>query len=133
MLYNVRSIITLAFTSKSFTCNSKAAGFVIPLIVKSPVILYNPLSRIITEVNTNGKFEIELRIGVGKGYVPSEENELPNAPIGTLAMDSIFNPVTKVTYNVQPVPGAKDPIEILSVEVETDGSVTPQDLSLIHI
>ena len=81
----------------------------------------------ITEVNTNGKLEIELRIGVGKGYVPSEENELPNAPIGTLAMDSIFNPVTKVTYNVQPVPGAKDPIEILSVEVETDGSVTPQD------
>ena len=81
----------------------------------------------ITEVNTNGKFEIELRIGVGKGYVPSEENELPNAPIGTLAMDSIFNPVTKVTYSVQPVPGAKDPIEILSVEVETDGSVTPQD------
>ena len=81
----------------------------------------------ITQVNTNGKFEIELRIGVGKGYVPSEENELPNAPIGTLALDSIFNPVTKVTYNVQPVPGAKDPIEILSVEVETDGSVTPQD------
>ena len=43
------------------------------------------------------------------------------------AIDSIFNPVTKVTYNVQPVPGAKDPIEILSIEVETDGSVTPQD------
>ena len=81
----------------------------------------------ITEINANGKLEIELRIGVGKGYVPSEENELPNAPIGTLAMDSIFNPVTKVTFNVQPVPGAKDPIEILSIEVETDGSVTPQD------
>ncbi|GIS36325.1 MAG: hypothetical protein Ct9H90mP7_3330 [Candidatus Neomarinimicrobiota bacterium] len=28
--------------------------------------------------------DIELRIGVGKGYIPSEENELPNAPIGTL-------------------------------------------------
>tara|TARA_Y100000591_G_scaffold143165_1_gene122970 strand:- start:476 stop:1450 length:975 start_codon:yes stop_codon:yes gene_type:complete len=81
----------------------------------------------ITEINSNGKMVIELRIGVGKGYIPSEENELPNAPIGTLAMDSIFNPVTKVTYNVQPVPGAKDPIEILSIEIETDGSVTPQD------
>ena len=44
-----------------------------------------------------------------------------------MAIDSIFNPVTKVTYNVQPVPGAKDPIEILNVEVETDASVTPQD------
>jgi DNA-directed RNA polymerase subunit alpha len=64
---------------------------------------------------------------LGKGYVPSEENDLPNAPIGTLAIDSIFNPVTKVTYNVQPVPGAKDPIEILNIEVETDGSVTPED------
>ena len=81
----------------------------------------------ITELNAKGSIQMEIRIGVGKGYVPSEENELPNAPIGTLAIDSIFNPVTKVTFNVQPVPGAKDPIEILSVEVETDGSVTPQD------
>ncbi len=81
----------------------------------------------ITELNTKGTLELEIRIGVGKGYVPSEENELPNAPIGTLAIDSIFNPVTKVTYNVQPVPGAKDPIEILIIEVETDGSTTPQD------
>ena len=81
----------------------------------------------ITEINAKGSIELEIRIGVGKGYVPSEDNELPNAPIGTLAIDSIFNPVTKVTYNVQPVPGAKDPIEILNVEVVTDASVTPQD------
>ena len=81
----------------------------------------------ITELNSSGKLQIELRIGVGKGYVPAEENELPNAPIGTLAIDSIFNPVKKVSYNVQPVPGAKDPIEILSIEIETDGSVTPED------
>jgi DNA-directed RNA polymerase subunit alpha len=81
----------------------------------------------ITELNSKGSIQIEIRIGVGKGYVPSEENELPNAPIGTLAIDSIFNPVTKVTYNVQPVPGAKDPIEILNIELETDGSVTPED------
>ena len=81
----------------------------------------------ITELNSKGAIQIELRIGVGKGYVPAEENELPNAPIGTLAIDSIFNPVKRVTYNVQPVPGAKDPIEILSIELETDGSVTPED------
>ena len=81
----------------------------------------------ITELNSKGSISMEIRVGVGKGYVPSEENELPNAPIGTLAIDSIFNPVTKVTYNVQPVPGAKDPIEILNIEVETDGSVTPED------
>ena len=81
----------------------------------------------ITELNSNGKINMEIRIGVGKGYVPADENELPNAPIGTLAVDSIFNPVKKVSYNVEPVPGAKDPIEILSIELETDGSVTPED------
>ncbi|HJL75183.1 MAG TPA: DNA-directed RNA polymerase subunit alpha [Candidatus Marinimicrobia bacterium] len=81
----------------------------------------------ITELNKNTKLDIELRIGIGKGYVPAEENELPNAPVGTLAIDSIFNPVTKVTFDVSPVPGAKEPIEILTMSVETDGSISPQD------
>tara|TARA_B100001113_G_scaffold186450_1_gene152770 strand:+ start:130 stop:1104 length:975 start_codon:yes stop_codon:yes gene_type:complete len=81
----------------------------------------------ITEVNSKGKLDIELRIGIGKGYVPSEANDMPNLPVGTLSIDSIFNPVTNVTFNVQPVPGAKDPIEILSLDVTTDGSITAKD------
>lgn len=81
----------------------------------------------ITEINSKGKMNIELRIGIGKGYVPSEDNERPNLPVGTLSIDSIFNPVTKVTFNVQPVPGAKEPIEILNVDVATDGSITAKD------
>ena len=81
----------------------------------------------ITDVNSKGKLDIELRIGIGKGYVPSEANDLPNLPVGTLSIDSIFNPVTNVTFNVQPVPGAKDPIEILSLDVTTDGSITAKD------
>jgi DNA-directed RNA polymerase subunit alpha len=81
----------------------------------------------ITEVNSKGKLDIELRIGIGKGYVPSESNDIPNLPVGTLSIDSIFNPVTNVTFNVQPVPGAKDPIEILSLDVTTDGSITAKD------
>ena len=89
-------------------------------------VILNP-DQYITEINTSGKIEMEIRIGIGKGYVPSEENELPNLTVGTLSIDSIFNPVTKVSYDVKPVPGAKEPIEILSVEVETDGSITPKD------
>lgn len=88
--------------------------------------ILNP-DQYITEINSAGKLDLELRIGIGKGYVPSEENELPNLSRGTLSIDSIFNPVTKVTFNVKPVPGAKDPIEILSLDVETDGSISPKD------
>ena len=88
--------------------------------------ILNP-NQYITEVNSSGKLNIELRIGIGIGYVPSEENDLPNLPLGTLSIDSIFNPVTKVSYDVKPVPGAKDPIEILTMNVETDGSISPKD------
>ena len=88
--------------------------------------ILNP-DQYITEINSSGKLDLELRIGIGKGYVPAEENNLPNLSLGTLSVDSIFNPVTKVTFNVKPVPGAKDPIEILSLDVETDGSISPKD------
>ena len=81
----------------------------------------------ITEINSKGKLDIEVRIGIGKGYVPSEDNDKPNLPLGTLSIDSIFNPVTNVTFNVQPVPGAKEPIEILSLDVTTDSSITAKD------
>ena len=81
----------------------------------------------ITEINSSGRMDIELRVGIGKGYVPSEDNDKPNLPLGTLSIDSIFNPVTNVTFNVQPVPGAKEPIEILSLDVVTDGSITAKD------
>ena len=88
--------------------------------------ILNP-DQYITEINSSGKLEIELRIGIGKGYVPAEENDLPNLSIGTLSIDSIFNPVTKVTFDIKPVPGAKEPIEILKLNVETDGSISPKD------
>ena len=81
----------------------------------------------ITEINSKGKLNLELRIGIGKGYVSSENNDKPNLTVETMSIDSIFNPVTNVTFNVQPVPGAKDPIEILTLEVTTDGSITAKD------
>ena len=81
----------------------------------------------ITEVNSKGKLNIEITIGIGKGYVPSEQNIMPNYSVGTLSIDSIFNPVTNVNFDVSPVPGAKDPIEILKLNVTTDGSITAKD------
>ncbi|HIA94325.1 MAG TPA: DNA-directed RNA polymerase subunit alpha [Candidatus Marinimicrobia bacterium] len=88
--------------------------------------ILNP-DQYITDINSSGKIELELRIGIGKGYVPSEDNDLPNLAIGTLSIDSIFNPVTNVTFNVAPVPGAKDTIEILNLDVVTDGSISAKD------
>ncbi len=81
----------------------------------------------ITDLNSSGNIDMEIRVGIGRGYVSADENDLPNAPIGMVAIDSIFNPVRNVTFDVKPVPGAKEPIEILTMEIETDGSITPKD------
>ena len=81
----------------------------------------------ITELNKEGEIDMELWVGVGKGYVSSEENEIPNASIGMISIDSIFNPVTKVTFSTNPLPGAKEDQEILSIEIFTDGSISSKD------
>ena len=81
----------------------------------------------ITEINENGEMDIELRIGIGKGYVTSEENILVNAPVDYMSLDSIFNPVTKVTFSVTPLPGEKESLEVLNIDVTTDGSISPKD------
>ena len=81
----------------------------------------------ITEINENGEMDIELRIGIGKGYTISEENILVNAPVDYLSLDSVFNPVTKVTFTVTPLPGEKESLEVLKIDVTTDGSISPKD------
>ena len=81
----------------------------------------------ITEINENGEMDIELRIGIGKGYITSEENILVNAPVDYLSLDSIFNPVTKVAFTVTPLPGEKESLEVLNIDVTTDGSISPKD------
>ena len=81
----------------------------------------------ITDIAKDTTLEMELRLGIGKGYKSSEENKLNNSPVGIIPIDSIFNPVTKVTFNVSSLPGAKEDLEMLSLDVTTDGSITPID------
>ena len=71
---------------------------------------------------------IDLRIGQGRGYVPAEENKRADDPIGVIAIDSIFTPILNVRYNVTPTRvGDKIDFERLTVEIETDGSLTPEE------
>lgn len=91
----------------------------------------NPDLRIAT-LNKDADFELEVRLGRGKGYVPAEENKVADQPLGTVAMDAIFTPIRNVRYFVEPTRvGGQTDFEKLIVEVETDGSVSPRD-ALTH-
>ena len=89
--------------------------------------ILNP-DHLIATLNKDAEFNIEFKIGRGRGYVPAEENKLPDQPIGTVPLDAIFNPIRKVNYFVENTRvGHRTDYEKLILEVETDGSVTPDD------
>jgi DNA-directed RNA polymerase subunit alpha len=71
---------------------------------------------------------IDLRVGEGRGYVGAEDNKKADDPIGVIAIDSLFSPILNVKYAVQPTRvGQRIDYERLAIEVETDGSITPED------
>lgn len=91
------------------------------------VEILNPDQHIAT-LNSNAKFDMELRIGRGKGYVPASEQKNPDATIGVISIDSIYTPITNVTFDVENVRiGDRNDYEKLMLEVKTDGSITPDD------
>ena len=71
---------------------------------------------------------VEVRIGVGRGYVPADQNKRDDDPIGVVAIDSIFTPILNVKYHVAPARvGQRLDFERLTMEIDTDGSITPED------
>ncbi len=82
----------------------------------------------IARLNSEAKLNIELRFGIGKGYVPSNEQKLPDMTIGTIPIDSIYTPIVNVRYDVENVRiGERNDYEKLTLEITTDGSITPEE------
>jgi DNA-directed RNA polymerase subunit alpha len=89
--------------------------------------ILNPEHHIAT-LSDEADLLLELRVGRGRGYVPADENKRADDPIGVISIDSIFTPILNVKYTVNPARvGEKIDYERLTLEVETDGSVTPED------
>jgi DNA-directed RNA polymerase subunit alpha len=89
--------------------------------------ILNPECRLAT-LNKDADFELELRLGRGKGYIPAEENKSADQPLGMIAIDSIFTPIKNVRFTVEPTRvGGQTDFEKLILEIETDGSMTPEE------
>ncbi|MGA2555362.1 MAG: DNA-directed RNA polymerase subunit alpha [Verrucomicrobiota bacterium] len=91
------------------------------------VELVNPAQRICT-LDKKKKLEMELEIKVGRGFCPGDENKKPDQPIGVIAIDSLFSPVTRVRYAVENARvGQRTDYDRLILEIWTDGRITPDD------
>ncbi|TVR01158.1 MAG: DNA-directed RNA polymerase subunit alpha [Deltaproteobacteria bacterium] len=84
--------------------------------------------QVIATLSEKGRLQMEMRVNVGRGYVPAEENKDEEWPVGWIAIDALFSPILKVNFNVSGARvGSRTDYDRLSLEVWTDGSVTPED------
>src|SRR5438874_3689440 len=107
----------------------KGAGAVTAADIEAPADLeiLNPDLEI-ANLSGNGRLELTLTIGRGRGYVPAELNRGPEHTIGVIPIDSIFSPVRRVSYDVEAARvGQRTDYDKLRIDVTTDGSLDPRE------
>ncbi len=89
--------------------------------------LVNP-DQVICTLDKKKKFEMELAVKIGRGFLPGDENKKPEQAIGVIAIDSLFSPVTRVRYAVESARvGQRTDYDRLLIEIWTDGRISPDD------
>jgi DNA-directed RNA polymerase subunit alpha len=93
----------------------------------SDIEIHNP-DLVIAHVNAAGRLALDLTVEQGRGYLSAERGKKAGAPIGIIPVDAIFSPVRRVAFAIEPtrVEQATN-YDKLTIEIETDGSITPRD------
>src|SRR5262245_17746971 len=87
----------------------------------------NP-NHVICTLDESAESRMEFTVNCGKGYVAAERNRPEDAPIGLIPVDSLYSPVKRVSYRVENTrEGQILDYDKLTLSVETDGSVSPED------
>ena len=135
IVLNIKNLAIKSFdTSKDFATiiriNKYGAGEVTAADFEpnSDIEILNPELHICT-LDDDAKFELEVYVGRGRGYVPADANKSADDPIGYIAVDSIFTPVKKVNYFVNNTRvGQNIDYDKLTIEVETNGTLSAREV-----
>lgn len=105
----------------------KGSDFKLPTQVK----LANPDCHIASITDKKTELEIEIQIEKGVGYEPKEERAKKKLEIGTIALDAIFTPIKNVNFQVENMRiGERTDFDKLNLEIETDGTISPEEAFL---
>jgi DNA-directed RNA polymerase subunit alpha len=98
----------------------------------SPEIEILNLSQHIATLEKNATLNLELYLGRGRGFVPAEESKTNELNIGVIPIDAMYSPIINVRYTIEPTRvGQQTDFEKLVIEIQTDGSIAPDD-ALTH-
>jgi len=93
----------------------------------SDIVVLDP-GLVLCTLDRGAKVTMEFTVNLGKGYVPASQNRPEDAPIGLIPIDALFSPVRKVSYKVENSRvGQQTDYDKLSLQIETNGAVTPED------
>ena len=133
IVLNVKGLVFSAlsedYTEATATISVEGPCTVTGADVKVPAefTLINP-EHVICTVADGGTLNMSIRIGVGRGYVSAERNKRTEDPIGIIHVDSLFSPVRRCTLAVSDTRvGQRTDLDKLVLEVETDGSIAPNE------
>ena len=97
------------------------------ILTDSDIEIVNPDHYLFT-IADGASLKATMTVATNRGYVPADENKKDDAPVGTLAVDSIYTPVKKVNYQVEPARvGSNDGFDKLTIEIMTNGTIIPED------
>ena len=100
------------------------------IITDDTIEILNPDLHIAT-LTKKAKLNIEMEVGKGRGYVPADRNKKEGQTIGVIPIDSLFSPVTKVSYHAENTRvGQTTDYDKLIMEIWTNGSISPKDAVL---
>ncbi len=135
IILNIKNLILDIDDDESYTLRINAIGEQTvtagDIICPTGVKILNPELEI-CHIAEGGKLEMELRARKGRGYLSSDENKAiyqgSSQGIGTIYTDSIFTPVTKATFDVEPTRVKQNAkYDSLTIEVWTNGAIQPQE------
>jgi len=114
----------------SLSVNKEGAVTAGDIAASNQVEVLNPDQHICT-LDKKQKFDAEFEVRVGRGFATGDENKHADMPIGVIAIDSIFSPVTRVKYAVEQTRvGQRTDYDKLVIEIWTDGRISPDDALL---
>ena len=130
IILNLKDLVVVCHSDEPVTLRLDISG---PAVVKgsdlsenADVEILNPDLQIAT-MNGSGRLAIDVTVAQGRGYVSAERNKSSDT-IGVIPVDSIFSPVRKSTFTVEPTRVEQDTnFDRLIIDIETDGSITPAD------
>lgn len=118
-----------ADSPKMFEIRKDKAGTVTAgnIVSDGTIEILNP-EQVICTLDKDIPFRAEIEISKGKGWSPAENNKKPEHPLGTIPIDALYSPVTRVNYNVGAARvGEETEKDSLAIEIWTDGRIAPKD------